>query len=440
METMTHATVQESPLMEASFDETAARLGLSPQHIETFLTKVNSQIEGEGLGAYDGDMLVALIDLYVTDNKHPERIDVMVSRLLNVLSDKIEPDSEATFYEDLMYVRDHMSKILAQRFEIIRDSRVDPNEFSAMAVYNFRQLIDPDENFFQGSLDTDEVSSLIQLYALSRLNYQDKRKGRPLDPRILERQLLKLTSYLKGRRRIDIQNDFYGEGTNDLPNVMNILKKKLAWFALHPDDLQILYEIGVEEFKDKIKSQEVEPPEEIAPAEKNTPEPIPKSLNAVEVTTIIGSFLDSSILPKDHRDSFKSHIGFSEPAPMGTIKQRDDACEEVRELVANASRRDRGKYNVIIDNLPTQAQLQVVKRLLGNRHAALSPVSRSALVAQYGAELQQQCHTLNIDGDIIQKRITRYGELIDQALAQTLDWATSPKYRYDTEKPVEESA
>jgi len=84
--------------------------------------------------------------------------------------------------------------------------------------------------------------------------------------------------------------------------------------------------------------------------------------------------------------------------------------------------------------------LQVVGRMLGNRQAAISPISYSTLIGQYETELRMQHENASVSEDMLQQRVNRYSELVDQALAQTLDWATSPKYRYDTEKPVEESA
>jgi hypothetical protein len=420
MEIVTPDLQRKSPLDETYYDETAAQLGLSPEYIETFLTKVNSQLEGEGLETFDGDMLLALIDLYATDNKYPERVEVMVGRLLSVLSDKIESESESTFYEDFMYVHSQMPKIMARRFEVARDSRVDPNEFSVSAVHSLRRTIDPDEKFFDGSLDSDEVNGLVDLYAQSRLNYATK----PINPEILDRQLLKLASFFKGRRRIDIQKDFQGEGTNDMVNITTVLKRELAWLAMNP-----------------VESEEAVPEAVVIPLPQKQPEAPAVVFDREIVNKTVESFLEVSLLPKEHKESFKYHIGFTDKSlPGATTQQRNDACEKVREFIVNAKLRDRSKYNVTIDNLPTLAQLQVVGHLLGNRSAAVNPVSRTVLVNQYSIELRKRYQDTKVDETTLQQRINQYGDLIDQALAQTLDWATSPKYLYDSMKPNGESA
>lgn len=428
--------INESPKEEIVFDETAAQLGLSPEHIETFLRKVNVQIEGEGLDSFDGDMLVALIDAYVTDNLHPERVEVMTARLLSVLG---EQGMETVPYEDIMYVRQHMSKVMARRFEIARDSRVDPNEFSVVAVHNLRQLVDPDENFFKGPLDGDEVHGLVDLYALTRVDYKTKRKAKPLDSKIFDRQLLKLASYVKGRRPTDIQKDFQGEGTNDMPNIMNTLKEKLAWFALHPDELQMVYEIGLEEAKNKNIPEETVSPEDIAPSQQKQPEAVVIPFDRNVIGRAINSFLEASILPKEYEESFRHHIGFGDELPLGTIQQRNDACEKVRELIENAKIRDRNKYGVKIDNLPSNRELRIVSRMLGNRKAAIDPISRSTLVSQYSQELRRR-HQADINEDVVQQRINLHGDMIDHAIARTLQWAVMPQYQHSTGKHHQESA
>jgi hypothetical protein len=428
----------ESLKEEVSYDETAAQLELSSEAVEEFLRTVNAQIEGEKLDSFNGDTLVALIEAYVTDNMYPERVEAIVARLINVLKASAT-NEESVSYEDIMYIRQHMPKVLARRFEILRDARVDPNEFSAVAVHNFRQHIDSDENFFSGPLDGDEVRGLMSLYALSRVNYNTRRKAKPLDPKILDRQLTKLSSYLKGRRPVDIKKDFNGEGINDMPNIMNILEQKLAWFALHPDELQKVYETGLEEAENKNNPVEIEPPELIQPPAPRHYEAVAVPFDRMKINKIIESFLEAGMLPQEYMESFGRHIGFyDELLPDPALQQRNDACEKVRRLIGDAQARDCKKYGVKITNLPTLDQLRIIGQILGNREEGIDPVPKMVLIHQFTAELRRW--QPDIDQYVLRQKTVQYRKTIDLALAQTLQWAVAPKYRYPVKKRHQESA
>ena len=477
MEMGVYRSKNESPEEEIIFDDANSDAFL-PKGVENFYQKIDPE-QTYFSYSLDEDEVWGLIDLYARTimrgsyNASPEvvhRLDRLMLHLQGLsnrdIANKLDEKYQTIFTDydrASRLIRDKLSelseptkvllsvsspakvelpKLRVFEPELLVEPTVDAVRFSPEHVERFRQEVNEiaGSELLPGPLDQDEVLALIELYGR-------KYRSRRLIGRLAER----LTTILEGEKIVNIAKEVSIDESS-----IRTMKRSAATLIARELRVIMLDDASEEPLAiDDSKEKEVpflpaDDKTSEVPASSRTETTKPqKTVFKVEATNsdsgkarkIIESFFNESSLPENHKESLRYHLGFNTgPLSGGTIQQRNDACEKVRELIANATRRDRSKYSVIIDNLPAPAQLQVVGRMLGNRQAAISPISYSTLIGQYETELRMQHENASVSEDMLQQRVNRYSELVDQALAQTLDWATSPKYRYDTEKPVEESA
>lgn len=331
------------------------------------------------------------------------------------------------------------AKVVAPEPDSSTEPTIEPSKFSPRHVELFRQEINKvaDRELLEGPLDEDEILGVIELYGR-------KYRSQAIIGRLAER----LTALLEGATIIEVATRA-GVDESSVRAMKRCSAKTIAY------ELQsIMPEGPTRQVVKTTKTTKNATPLAANVTEKPTirQEKITVSQRVISETTavefepevsrkIIESLLESSSLPEKHKRSLRYHLGLNaELLPDDTTQRRNDACEKVRELIKNAKIRDRNKYGIKIENLPSPVQLQVVGRMLGSRETAIDPVPRNVLVHRYEIEIRKRYQDEAVDEDVLQQKIAQHGHMIDQAVAQTLQWAVSPRYRYETNNLEEESA
>jgi hypothetical protein len=364
------------------------RRRFSAEYVDVFRLMINKSAGEELLESpLDEDTVLALIDSYAR-NRHEAKSRQDIGRqtiaLLNHLEGKrlsVLAGEMGVNTKSLINMRSSAAQIIARDLRSLFHPPSLGN-FSEEHVERFRLQINSQigEEMLEGPLDKDDVDSLIELYGRTHPR-----------PNVVGALAEKLTALLEGKSWLEVAQE-----TNTAKSALhNIRTYAIQLIARNLSEL--------------FKGQTLR-----------------------EISHDIDQLVGHGILSHDHATLLKRHVGIiDEPLSNGQITRGMEACERVRLSIDEAKLRDRKRRDRKIENAPTEQQLQIVRRLLGNRKDAINPTSRSELVNQYAAHERKTAQSIFTNEKEVQQRINQYGVAIDKALLSVFQWMLSPKYSDD---------
>ena len=462
--------------VEGERDEILDDLKLSYPRVEKFLGEVASRTVTELDLHNRGETLLGLFGLFVDGFEQPHNVGAQTKKLLEDLRHDRPSDAARKFKVTPSAVRNMETNaidVMVRQYNLVTNSLVDEQYRSALSVETFREAVDT-RDFFGGQLDDDEVDGVIELYGRTKIGNTE--------PVLLERRLEGLRYRLQGKRpeeiavllnankdvkignkkitRQTIDNDYHAIKTTlrqvlGVPEaVLDPLKveamrqqikdytgKELLLDPLDDDEVRGLFDIfgrtldapdqKFERFMEYISGKSMK---DIASETGVDPSAQSRAKTEIvrvialevyrlfetqtlgaEINTNLDTLTESQMLSKLEADILRYHFGTSQDIPeQPTPQMITDVSTRVYRLLQYKNGNIGGKGS------PTDSQMRVNGRILGDRAHGHPPISTDELVARLNHSLDERYDLRIINKSSLEKEKVDNEILVLKAVSRAM--------------------